>query len=711
MKAKLKIQGRAASGNGVKKENNNSKGAPTFKEATRVEKLDLAMKAFKWWEAPELEEGILWRYLEHNGIIFPPEHKVHGIKLLYEGEPLDLSPEQEELATLYAAMPDDGPQLGDPATRPIFQKNFWSDFKQVLDPKGPWKGKNFDVAFKKFDFSLIKEYLNQQKILKKTQTDSERQKTKDEKEAAVLLHGYAIVDGHLERVGNMMMEPPGLFRGRGKHPKTGLFKRRVFPGQVTINIGENARPPKCPLPGHAWMNVQHDPTVTWMATWNENIMGSNKYVQLAASSSFKGKSDRDKYNKAATLKGYINKIREDYGQNLWKKSHRPRQIATAMWIIDVLALRVGGEKGEDEADTVGCCSLRVEHLRFDTSGDEARKYTLELEFLGKDSMLFKQEIDFGKYGKVGRRVFKNLVEFCQKKKRSEDVFDQLTPTILNQHLSSLMPGLSAKVFRTYNATETLQNELPKPEAMAGLTVQEKVVLYNAANRKVAILCNHQRTVSHAAAAQLENVNERLDLLKVQRKELKDIYRLLKAGKHKRVPLQSDRGKEKVAAAAARLKKAKDLKAAASTVEEKKHAIEYEEKAKAKRVAAMKIKQSESHLFVKMPSTKQVKGRVIAWGQKIAKLKLDIKDRDENKEVALGTSKINYMDPRVSVAWCKTNEVPIEKIFAKTLRDKFNWAFAVPPDWRFEAPLLQKVEEDDDESDTAVDDTDAVASEA
>ena len=42
-----------------------------------------------------------------------------------------------------------------------------------------------------------------------------------------------------------------------------------------------------------------------------------------------------------------------------------------------------------------------------------------------------------------------------------------------------------------------------------------------------------------------------------------------------------------------------------------------------------------------------------------------------------------MDPRISVAWCKRCEVPIDKVFAKTLRDKFNWAMAVPPDWKFE----------------------------
>jgi len=34
-------------------------------------------------------------------------------------------------------------------------------------------------------------------------------------------------------------------------------------------------------------------------------------------------------------------------------------------LIDRLALRVGNEKSEDEADTVGCCSLRVEHVKLE----------------------------------------------------------------------------------------------------------------------------------------------------------------------------------------------------------------------------------------------------------------------------------------------------------------------------------------------------------
>ena len=58
------------------------------------------------------------------------------------------------------------------------------------------------------------------------------------------------------------------------------------------------------------------------------------------------------------------------------------------------------------------------------------------------------------------------------------------------------------------------------------------------------------------------------------------------------------------------------------------------------------------------------------------------EKKENKNIALSTSKINYMDPRISVTWCKNNEVPIEKIFEKTLRMKFAWSMSTDPTWEF-----------------------------
>jgi DNA topoisomerase-1 len=33
-----------------------------------------------------------------------------------------------------------------------------------------------------------------------------------------------LLNGRVEKVGNFRLEPPGLFRGRGLHPKTGLLK-------------------------------------------------------------------------------------------------------------------------------------------------------------------------------------------------------------------------------------------------------------------------------------------------------------------------------------------------------------------------------------------------------------------------------------------------------------------------------------------------------
>jgi DNA topoisomerase-1 len=56
-----------------------------------------------------------------------------------------------------------------------------------------------------------------------------------------------------------------------------------------------------------------------------------------------------------------------------------------------------------------------------------------------------------------------------------------------------MPGLSAKVFRTYNASWTFQEQLKNTPEDG--TVAEKIAAYNTANRMVAILCNHQKTVS------------------------------------------------------------------------------------------------------------------------------------------------------------------------------------------------------------------------
>lgn len=123
---------------------------------------------------------------------------------------------------------------------------------------------------------------------------------------------------------------------------------------------------------------------------------------------------------------------------------KSRQLGTAAYLIDKLALRVGNEKDDDEADTVGCCSLRVEHIEM-KEGDK-----VVFDFLGKDSMRYYNEVE------LDGQVWKNMKIFQKGKEPDMNLFDQISADDLNEYLKTLMKGLTAKVFRTYNASFTLQ---------------------------------------------------------------------------------------------------------------------------------------------------------------------------------------------------------------------------------------------------------------
>lgn len=84
---------------------------------------------------------------------------------------------------------------------------------------------------------------------------------------------------------------------------------------------------------------------------------------------------------------------------------------------------------------------------------------------------------------------------------------------LNKHLSNYMEGLTAKVFRTYNASYTMSNLLQQldPKKYKNATINEKVKLYNDCNREVAILCNHKRSVGAKHEETMEKMADRVRL--------------------------------------------------------------------------------------------------------------------------------------------------------------------------------------------------------
>ncbi|KAK7312132.1 hypothetical protein VNO77_35760 [Canavalia gladiata] len=543
-----------------------------------------------------------WTTLVHNGVIFPPAYKPHGVKMLYKGKPVDLAPEQEEVATMYAVMRDTDYMLKDK-----FKENFWNDWRKLL-------GRNHVIQnLKDCDFTPIYDWYQSEKEKKKQMTTEEKKALKEEKVKQEEKYMWAIVDGVKEKVGNFRVEPPGLFRGRGEHPKMGKLKRRIHPSDITINIGKDAPIPECPIPGERWKEIRHDNTVTWLAFWSDPINPKLfKYVFLAASSSLKGQSDKEKYEKARMLKDYIGNIRAAYTKDFTSKDIARQQIAVATYLIDKLALRAGNEKDDDEADTVGCCTLKVENVTREAPNK------LKFNFLGKDSIKYENTVE------VELPVYNAILKFQKDKSPGDDLFDKLDTNKLNAHLKELMPGLTAKVFRTFNASITLDDMLNK-ETKDG-DVGEKIVVYQHANKQVAIICNHQRTVSKSHVAQMSRLTEKIDELQAVLKELKTDLDRARKGKP---PSKSSDGKRK-----------KNL------------------------------------------TPEAIEKKISQTNAKIEKMQRDMKTKEDLKTVALGTSKINYLDPRITVAWCKRHEVPIEKIFNKSLLAKFCWAMDVDPDFRF-----------------------------
>ncbi|KAH7589895.1 Eukaryotic DNA topoisomerase I, catalytic core [Nakaseomyces glabratus] len=639
---------------------------------------------YKWWEEQDKDDTIKWTTLEHNGVLFPPPYEAlpSHVKLYYEGNPVDLPLEAEEVAGFFAHL------LETPhAQNPVFQKNFFEDFKHVLNDAGGTQNGIEIESFDRMDFSAMHDYFVQLKEEKKSMTAMQKKEIRLEREKFEEKYKFCELDGRREQVGNFKVEPPDLFRGRGAHPKTGKLKRRIRPEDIVLNLGEGAPIPPPPS-GHQWGEIRHDNTVQWLAMWRENIFGSFKYVRLAANSSLKGQSDFKKFEKARELKNHIDRIRKEYRINFKSKLMVERQKAVAVYLIDVFALRAGGEKSEEEADTVGCCSLRYEHITLKPPN------TVIFDFLGKDSIRFYQEVQ------VDPKVFKNLALFKKPPKQpGHQLFDRLDPSLLNKFLQNYMTGLTAKVFRTYNASKTMQEQLdliPNEGSVA-----EKLLKYNAANRTVAILCNHQRTVTAGHAKSVAKSSDRIEEFKWQKERLKKGILQIEPDRIKDTPNYFEDinsiDKEIEAKIHERIIEREIQKYHNKFKRENdKRKFEGEEplpeetlKEWLDNVKQLKQQYAEElatgivQLKASMNSVEKLEKAIERLDQRISTSQVQLQDREANSEVSLGTSKINYIDPRLSVVFCKKYGVPIEKIFTKSLREKFKWAIeSVDETWRF-----------------------------
>jgi DNA topoisomerase I len=446
--------------------------------------------------------------LRHQGIYVPQyEHKGFHVKI--QGTKISLTPKTEQMAIAWIRKRQS--ELSPPDK--VFMENFMREFLEQL------KLENQSLAFlnafsieyidrikdyngtdisnpespihKNIDFNQIADFLKQEKQSKENMTKEEKkQKAAERKvirEEMKAKYGVAEVNGQKLEIANWTSEPSCLFAGRGDHPQRGRWKEGPSKEDITLNLSPDA--PKL----EGWKTVW-EPDRMYVAKWEDKLTKKIKYVWFSDSAFLKQNREKEKFKKAEALGKKIRTIEDYIMKNLVSKDEAKRKVATVCWLILNPNMRVGDEKDPDEADTVGAITLRSEHIKIE--GD-----TLHFDFLGKDSVRWVKSV------KAPPSVIKNIREYATTSK--EYLFEGVDSKKVSRFLSAKMPGLTAKVFRTWRCTKTLKEELTKSGIAKEDPEYRKKYAAKKANLKVAEVANHKRKIPPTFEASLAKKETRL----------------------------------------------------------------------------------------------------------------------------------------------------------------------------------------------------------
>jgi len=550
-----------------------------------------------------------WKTLQHNGILFPPDFESKGIKIKIRGENVQLNLLQEEMVYQWAKKKD-APKPG--ATEkyvedPIFQKNFVSDFAKTFNEKFK------NLEYSDVDFSQGYKLADKEKEEKELMTKEEKKslaiKRKEIREEMKAKYGKGVIDGKEVEIGNYMAEPPGIFMGRGEHPMRGRYKPRVTSKDVTLNLGKEAN-----IPEGEWGKIVHDRNSMWIASWMDILTQKRKYVWLADTAGIKQERDQAKYDKAIRLAKEIENIKAQIAKDMQSKEHKTKRIATACYLIYRTAMRVGDEKDPDEADTVGATTLRKEHIKLTEN-------SIEFDFLGKDSVRWQETIPAEG---LDKQLHDNLKELIANKKNTQEIFHGITSRHVNAYYSTLVKGLTAKVFRTYLASSVVSKYLRNHDNIKSESNMKKLFHAKMANLNSAIMCNHKRTIPKNFEQSLQKKKDTLSNVEKSKPWLK-----------------SEESLKKAESIAQKTKKQKE------------------------RVKKIKI---------------QIRNRKAKHAERIEKLQLQIKLTQKTRDHNLGTSLRNYIDPRIFKTWTDEVAAEWEKLYTSALQKKFLWVKSDDSKW-------------------------------
>jgi DNA topoisomerase-1 len=352
------------------------------------------------------------------------------------------------------------------------------------------------------DFNSVSDFVEQEKQRKLNMTKEEKKAlAADRKIAREKLReefAFAEVDGQKLEVANWTAEPSCLFAGRGDHPQRGKWKEGPTKCDIILNLSDPTKREEMIKAG--WKGAVWEPDKMYIAKWEDKLTGKIKYVWFSDSAFLKQNREREKFLKAEKLGKQISKIEEHILKNLDDKDANRRKTATVSWLILKPNMRVGDEKDPDEADTVGAITLRREHIKIEGN-------MIHFDFLGKDSVRWVKHVE------ATPSVVRNMRDFSDTS--VEYLFEGIDSKYVSRFLSEKMPGLTAKVFRTWRCTATVNEYLENSKVKKEDPEYKKNFAAKMANLKVAEVANHKRKIPPNFEERLVKKEEKVNELKAQ----------------------------------------------------------------------------------------------------------------------------------------------------------------------------------------------------
>ncbi|RLI47447.1 MAG: DNA topoisomerase I [Candidatus Thorarchaeota archaeon] len=666
--------------------------------------------------------------LRHNGILVVQPTEPRGLAIVARGKRIVLNQLQEEMAVAWVK------KLGTPYVEdPVFAENFMNDFSKAL-------GINPPLRVDEVDFSEVIRVVEAERAAKEAMTKEEkkaaRERRKEERERLKERYGYAIVDGQRMELATYMTEPSGIFMGRGQHPLRGRWKQGARHEDITLNLDPDAE-----IPEGNWGEIVWAPDCMWIAKWTDKLTGKTKYIWLHDSTPIKQEREAEKFDKALQLSPKMQLIRNHIMNGLHSDNPKTREVAAACYLIDRLSLRVGDEKDPDEADTVGATTLRVEHLTF-------KKNSIVFDFLGKDSVPWHKELEMPPdVMQVFRELYENAVErvrsFETRKsketradpKKIAQIFPRIRSSHVNKFLSKVVPGLTAKMFRTHHATVTMRDELAKSRVKKTAPDFMKKAAFKRANLEVARVMNHTKQAPKGwpkteeryrlrikkAEERIKKAEARLSEAKkklaARRKKEKEQLQRKKAAIEKQQALvekykqavdakrqQRDRAKaawdrareqrrkirgsrrkgsrtkkERLEEAQVRVERAKARleRAEAALVNARRRYDASKQQLAKKKAALAAFKEKSAERIARAErAVKRAKERVKKARLAKQKVETDFALAKACRTWNLGTSLKSYIHPKIVYNWCQKVEYDWRKVYSKVLQRKFAWVESI-----------------------------------